>query len=65
MRWCPSSSESSTKNHNGVMATIKAASPDGTETSAHDKVRFPPISSKIPTTAAKAICRAEYRICAP
>src|ERR1017187_4262168 len=47
------------------MAIISAASPDGTESSAHDKVRLPPISSRIPTTAASAICRAEYQILRP
>ena len=41
---------------------INAASPEGTESSAHDKVRLPPINNRIPTTAAKAICRAEYQI---
>ena len=48
-----------------MIAIINAASPEGTESSAHDKVRFPPISSKIPTTAASAICDAEYHILRP
>ncbi len=61
----PNSSESSTRNHNGVMAMIKAASPEGTESSAQDKVRFPPMSKRIPTTEASAICRAEYQIRRP
>src|SRR5580704_9580017 len=65
MRWCPSNNESSTRNHNGVIAIINAANPDGTESSAHESVRFPPISSRSPTTAASAICRAEYQILRP
>ena len=54
--------ESSTRNHSGVIAIINAASPEGTVCSAHDKVRFPPMSNKIPTTHASAICFAEYQI---
>ena len=44
---------------------INAASPDGTVCSAQESVRLPPIKSKIPTTAASAICRAEYQILRP
>src|ERR1022692_1507147 len=38
MWWSPSSKESSTRNHNGVMAMISAARPDETESSAEESV---------------------------
>ena len=44
---------------------INAANPEGTVCSAQESVRFPPIKSRIPTTAASAICRAEYQILRP
>ncbi len=47
------------------MAIIKAASPEGTESSAQANVKLPPISSRIPTTEASRICRVEYQIRRP
>src|SRR6266567_1636582 len=65
MWWSPSNRESSTRNQSGVMATMSAARPDDTASSAYESVRLPPISSNRPTTAASAICRGEYRTLRP
>src|ERR1700722_15165603 len=57
--------ESSTRNHKGVTATISAAKPVETESSAYESVRLPPISNKTPTTQDEAICRGVYQILRP